>query len=200
MITISAALEAAQRSSPQTPSIGVTIGDWDVGIPRLRWTRWYASTSEALGPCAAAVAGDGALLRARIDAGTGTLFVSRVASPTQSSTFSAWTNGGTVSVAPRLGLSAAGTRALLAAVSGGTTIEVRESTDGGATFGSPLTVATAGATVQAVSCALRADGGPYRILTPQQAADYAQPLPLHPLCGGLAPEVAWRYLRRAAAE
>ncbi|OBJ83438.1 luciferase [Mycobacterium gordonae] len=45
-----------------------------------------------------------------------------------------------------------------------------------------------------------ADGGPYRILTPQQAADYAQPLPLHPLCGGLAPEVAWRYLQRATAE
>lgn len=48
--------------------------------------------------------------------------------------------------------------------------------------------------------ALRAEGGPYRILTPQQAADYAQPLPLHPLCGGLAPEVAWRYLRNATAQ
>ncbi|RUP04883.1 MAG: LLM class flavin-dependent oxidoreductase [Mycobacterium sp.] len=45
--------------------------------------------------------------------------------------------------------------------------------------------------------ALRAEGGPYRILTPQQAAGYPQPLPLHPLCGGLAPEVAWRYLQRA---
>lgn len=48
--------------------------------------------------------------------------------------------------------------------------------------------------------ALRAEDGPYRILTPQQAADYAQPLPLHPLCGGLAPEVAWRYLRDATAQ
>jgi len=45
--------------------------------------------------------------------------------------------------------------------------------------------------------ALRAEGGPYRILTPQQAAGYPQPLPLHPLCGGLAPEAAWRYLQRA---
>ena len=48
--------------------------------------------------------------------------------------------------------------------------------------------------------ALRAEDGPYRILTPQQAADYAQPLPLHPLCGGLAQEVAWRYLRDATAQ
>lgn len=143
---------------PQTPSVGVTIGDWDIGVPRLRWERWYASTAEALGPCAAAVAGDGALLRARIDAATGALLTQRVASPTESSTYSAWASAGTVSVAPRLGLSAAGTRALLATVSGGTTIEVRESTDSGATFGSPSTVATAGSTVQAVSCAVRADG------------------------------------------
>jgi len=161
MIAISPALEAAQRSTPQRPSVGVMIGDWDAGVPRLRWTRWYESITEALGPCAAAVAEDGALLRARIDAGTGALSVARVATPTASSTYSTWTSlggAGTVSVAPRLGLSAAGTRVLLATVSGGTTVEVRESADGGATFGTPSTVATAGSTVQAVSCAVRADG------------------------------------------
>ena len=50
--------------------------------------------------------------------------------------------------------------------------------------------------------ALRAEGGPYRIFTPDEAADYVRggrPLPLHPLCGGVAPEVAWPYLERAAA-
>lgn len=49
---------------------------------------------------------------------------------------------------------------------------------------------------------LRAEQGPYRVLTSQQAADYAgggRPLPLHPLCGGLPPEVAWPYLKRAVA-
>lgn len=161
MLAISPALEAAQQSMPQRPSVGVTIGDWDIGVPRLRWTRWYTSTAEALGPCAAAVAGDGALLRARIDAATGALLTQRVASPTESSTYSTWTSlggAGAVSVAPRLGLSAAATRALLATVPGGTNIEVRESTDSGATFGSPSTVATAGGAVQAVSCAVRADG------------------------------------------
>ncbi|GAB1816821.1 LLM class flavin-dependent oxidoreductase [Mycobacterium sp. MUNTM1] len=49
---------------------------------------------------------------------------------------------------------------------------------------------------------LRVDGGPYRIFTPDEAVDYVrggQLLPLHPLCGGVAPGVAWPYLERAAA-
>jgi alkanesulfonate monooxygenase SsuD/methylene tetrahydromethanopterin reductase-like flavin-dependent oxidoreductase (luciferase family) len=49
---------------------------------------------------------------------------------------------------------------------------------------------------------LRAENGPYRIFTPDEATDYlrgGRPLPLHPLCGGIAPEVAWPYLERAAA-
>lgn len=50
--------------------------------------------------------------------------------------------------------------------------------------------------------ALREEGGPYRIFTSDEATEYVrggQPLPLHPLCGGIAPDVAWPYLERAAA-
>ncbi|WP_371328087.1 LLM class flavin-dependent oxidoreductase [Mycobacterium sp. 1423905.2] len=50
--------------------------------------------------------------------------------------------------------------------------------------------------------ALRAENGPYRIVTAGEAAEYVRsgrPLPLHPLCGGLPPDAAWRYLQRAAA-
>jgi len=50
--------------------------------------------------------------------------------------------------------------------------------------------------------ALRAEGGPYRIFTSQDATDYVRsglPLPLHPLCGGVPPDVAWPYLECAAA-
>ena len=50
--------------------------------------------------------------------------------------------------------------------------------------------------------ALRAEDGPYRIFTPDEAADYVRGgrlLPLHPLCGGVPPDVAWPYLERAAA-
>lgn len=50
--------------------------------------------------------------------------------------------------------------------------------------------------------ALRAGDGPYRIFTPDEAVDYirsGRPLPLHPLCGGIPPDVAWRYLELAGA-
>jgi alkanesulfonate monooxygenase SsuD/methylene tetrahydromethanopterin reductase-like flavin-dependent oxidoreductase (luciferase family) len=48
---------------------------------------------------------------------------------------------------------------------------------------------------------LRSGDGPYRILTIAEAADQiraGRPLPLHPLCGGVAPDIAWRYLENAA--
>ncbi len=50
--------------------------------------------------------------------------------------------------------------------------------------------------------ALRDENGPYRILTSGEATDYVRGgrlLPLHPLCGGIPPDVAWPYLERAAA-
>jgi alkanesulfonate monooxygenase SsuD/methylene tetrahydromethanopterin reductase-like flavin-dependent oxidoreductase (luciferase family) len=49
---------------------------------------------------------------------------------------------------------------------------------------------------------LREVEGPYRIFTPDEAAAYirgGRPLPLHPLCGGIPPDVAWRYLKLAGA-
>jgi alkanesulfonate monooxygenase SsuD/methylene tetrahydromethanopterin reductase-like flavin-dependent oxidoreductase (luciferase family) len=45
---------------------------------------------------------------------------------------------------------------------------------------------------------MRAENGPYRILTPDQAIAQAKrgiPLLLHPLCGGLPPEIAWESLQ-----
>jgi alkanesulfonate monooxygenase SsuD/methylene tetrahydromethanopterin reductase-like flavin-dependent oxidoreductase (luciferase family) len=50
--------------------------------------------------------------------------------------------------------------------------------------------------------ALREEGGPYRIFTSDEATEYVRGgrlLPLHPLCGGVPPDVAWPYLERAAA-
>lgn len=49
---------------------------------------------------------------------------------------------------------------------------------------------------------LRAAEGAHRVVTSAEASELAVRhgmLPLHPLCGGVAPEVAWPYLRRAAA-
>ncbi len=45
--------------------------------------------------------------------------------------------------------------------------------------------------------ALREESGPYRVLTPEQAAEYIGThgvLPLHPLCGGCPPALAWETL------
>ncbi len=45
-----------------------------------------------------------------------------------------------------------------------------------------------------------ANGGAYRILSVEEAVAHTRkgaPLPLHPLVGGLPPEIAWRYLRVA---
>ena len=158
MRTLSATLLAEQRSASARPYLRVRLFDRDAGTIRLRWQRWYEG-SEPDGPCGAAVPADGSLLRARIDPSGGALSHQRVASPSESSDFTSWTSLGTVAVTPRLGLSAAGTRAMLATVrSDGVTVEVRESTDSGAGFGSSSAVATAGATATAVSCALQSDG------------------------------------------
>jgi alkanesulfonate monooxygenase SsuD/methylene tetrahydromethanopterin reductase-like flavin-dependent oxidoreductase (luciferase family) len=49
---------------------------------------------------------------------------------------------------------------------------------------------------------LRASSGAYRIMTIDEAKQFVsqgKPLPLLPLCAGLAPDVAWPYLKRAAA-
>lgn len=158
MRTLTPTLEAAQRTSSAAPHVRVRLADRDVGALRLRWTRVYEGV-EPDGPCGVAIPADGSLLRARVDPGTAALSHQRVASPGPGSDLTGWTGLGTVSGAPRLGLAAAGTRAFLATVrTNGVDIEVRESTDSGASFGSSSVVATTGATVEAVTCALQADG------------------------------------------
>ncbi len=49
---------------------------------------------------------------------------------------------------------------------------------------------------------LKAERGPYQILTPDEAAGYVtagRPLALQPLAGGIPPDLAWPYLEAAAA-
>ncbi len=151
-------LEAAQRSPSVQPYLRVQLHDRDVGSLRLRWRRVY-SGPEPDGPCAAAVAGDGALLRVRIDPSTGALTRQRVASPGPVSDYGSWTPVATVATGPRVGLAARGTRAMIASVrSDGVTVEVRESTDGGATFGAASAVAVASGMVTAVACSMAPDG------------------------------------------
>jgi alkanesulfonate monooxygenase SsuD/methylene tetrahydromethanopterin reductase-like flavin-dependent oxidoreductase (luciferase family) len=51
--------------------------------------------------------------------------------------------------------------------------------------------------------ALRAEGGAYRILTPDEAVEHVRThgvLALHPLCGGCPPELAWETLELVATK
>lgn len=140
------------------PYLRVQLHDRDVGSLRLRWRRVY-SGPEPDGPCAAAVAADGALLRVRIDSSTGALTRQRVASPGAVSGYGSWTPVATVAVGPRVGLAARGTRAMIASVrTDGVTVDVRESADGGATFGAASAVAVASGMVTAVACSMAPDG------------------------------------------
>ncbi|MXW35640.1 MAG: hypothetical protein F4Z60_08985 [Chloroflexi bacterium] len=155
---ISPTLEAARRSPSAKPYLRVLLHDRDVGSLRLRWRRVYTGM-EPDGPCAVAVAGDGALLRVRIDPSTGALTRQRIAAPGPDRDFRAWTAVATVAAAPRVGLAASGTRALIALVGAdGVRVEVRESSDGGATFGTPTVLAVAARAVTAVACSLGPDG------------------------------------------
>lgn len=49
---------------------------------------------------------------------------------------------------------------------------------------------------------LRVEGGAYRVVTVEEAVEMASSgaLTLHPMCGGIPPEVAWPYLARVADE
>lgn len=95
-------------------------------------------------------------MRARIDPSDGALYAQRVEAPSAESDFDVWTALGSVEAGAGLGLSAAGTRVLLATYED-SDVTVRESTDSGATFGVPSTVASAEG-VTAVACATDADG------------------------------------------
>jgi hypothetical protein len=155
MRTLPAPLLAAQKSRSAVPYLKVTVADRIGGIRRLAFSRLYTG-GEADGYHAAAMPGDGSLLRAR--ASGGRVFYQRVASPGSGSDFGSWTD---LEAAANTGvaLCAEGSRALLFFVdAGGTALKVRESTDNGATLGAAVTVATASGAVGWLAADVKANG------------------------------------------
>jgi hypothetical protein len=154
MRTLSSALLAAQKSSARLPYVKIEILDRVAGITRLNWARLY-SGSEPDFYHAAAVPGDGSLVRARVDPASYQLYRQRVASPAPGSDFSPWTAVCPVSSASGIALSSRGFRVLLFYVdTDQVTICVRESTDYGATFGSAVSITTAGASIGWLAAAI----------------------------------------------
>src|SRR3990170_3059469 len=155
MRTLPAPLLAAQKSASAAPYLKVVVSDRIGGAGRLASPRLYTG-SEPDGYHAAAMPGDGSLLRAR--ASGGRVYYQRVAGPGAGSNFSAWTD---LDAAANAGvaLCAEGSRALLFYVdSGGTILRLRESTDNGATLGSAVTVATASSAVGWLAADVKSNG------------------------------------------
>ncbi len=156
MRTLSSALLAAQRSASAVPYVQVRVCERIAHAVRLRWERLYTG-SEPESHHASTVPSDGSLLRARSTGGQ--LYYQRVASPGPGSNFSSWTSLASVSATAGLALTSRGSSVLLFSVhTDNVTIHVRASADSGATFGSPVTVATASGAVAWMAAALKSDG------------------------------------------
>jgi len=152
---VSSTLLAAQKEASAVPYVEVKASNRIAGVIRLRWERLYTG-SETDAYHAVARPSDGSLLRARVDPSAAKLYYQRTASPDEQSNFAAWSDFGTVSNAG-VALSSSGAKVLLAYVTGGNTIKVKDSSDNGATFGSAVTAATL-ASVAWLACALKSNG------------------------------------------
>ncbi len=153
MRSLSAALLAAQQSPSARPYVRVTVSDRTGGVARAPYQRLYTG-SEPDGPHAAALAGDGSLLRARIAGGQ--LHYQRVTSPGPGASFGTWAGLGPAQRS--VAMAALGAQVVLAYVASDGSVAVRDSVDYGASFGAPVTAVAAAAGAQHVALALRAGG------------------------------------------
>ena len=157
MRTLSPTLRAHQRGPNRLPHVRVILRSGRWGVPLLPWERLYRG-DEPDCPHALAVTGDGAVVRARNDAGA--LSLSRVPSPGPDSPWGTWTALGQTLADTGVALAARGSEVLLAFVaSGGRALMLRRSTDGGATWGAAQTLVRESAAIGWVALAIRASDG-----------------------------------------
>jgi len=155
MRTLLSALLAAQKKASGVPYVKVEVADSIGGVKRLEWQRLY-SGSEPDSYHAATMPTDGSLNRCRVDAGS--LYRQRVINPGPGSNFSSWTLVEACASAG-VALTSYGAAVLLFYVgTNGRTVYLRESSDYGATFGSPTTITTAASTVGWLAAALKSNG------------------------------------------
>ena len=90
MRILTSTLLEAQRSGSAVPHVRVAVSDSVAGVARPVFERLYQG-DEADHHHAAVCAGDGSLVRARVDPADSRLYVQRVRYPSRSSDFSSWT-------------------------------------------------------------------------------------------------------------
>jgi hypothetical protein len=155
MRTLLSALLDAQKKASGVPYVKVEVVDSIGGVKRLAWQRLY-SGSEPDSYHAATMPADGSLNRYRVDAGN--LYRQRVVDPGPDSGFDSWT---LVDACANAGvaLTSYGASLLLFYVgTNGRTIYLRESSDYGASFGSPTTITTPASAVGWLAAALKSNG------------------------------------------
>ena len=157
MKTLSSTLLAAQKSRSARPYVKAVLRDYYSEGARVRFERWYTG-AETDDPIASFAAADGALIRARNDGGT--LYVSRVASPSAGSTYSSWSSVETVFSGAGIALLRMPNDDLwlLYVETDHTTIELMVSTDDGATWGAGVAAITAGGNKDHLAAAANAGG------------------------------------------
>lgn len=140
MRDLSATLLAAQKAASRRPYVWVVVEDGAGLVSRIDWQRLYTGT-EADFYHALTLAGDGSLVRARVNPSDSGLYVQRVPNPGPGSNFSTWTWLSTVRQAG-VALSAQGTEVLLFYVPGvsQTTVYYYRSTDYGQSWAGPYSL------------------------------------------------------------
>ncbi len=132
MRALSATLLAAQRSASATPYVRVEVLDMLAGVARSPVVR-HSAAGEADGHHAACLAGDGALVRARV-AANGTLHVQRTSNPGAAASFNGWVDLGRAGTGCNIALCSHRAEVVLFFVDGAT-VYTRTSADNGATWG-----------------------------------------------------------------
>ncbi|MEX2372458.1 MAG: hypothetical protein WD800_01520, partial [Dehalococcoidia bacterium] len=154
MLPITSTLLDAARSPSAVPYVRVQVSDSDLGVPRLRFLRWYDG-DEVDGPAGIAAPADGSIVKTRVNDAE-ELLIQRIAVPAEESAWDAWTVLDDAEPGPGVGLHASGERVLIAYYDG-LAVRTRDSTDSGATWAAEASLVFTGGVV-AVACAVRADG------------------------------------------
>ena len=140
MRILTSTLLEAQRSGSAVPHVRVAVSDSVAGVARPVFERLYQG-DEANYHHAAVCAGDGSLVRARVDPADSRLYAQRVRYPSRSSDFSSWTQLNAASATANIamvGLEA--TLNIFYVNSRGTGLLRLESTNNGASWSAPITV------------------------------------------------------------
>jgi hypothetical protein len=161
MRDLSPTLLAAQKEASRRPYVKVVVEDGVGVVSRIDWQRLYTG-SEADYHHALTLAGDGSMVRARVEPPSSGLYYQRVPSPGQGSDFSSWTLL-SAAVPGGVALSAQGAEVLLFFVPGSNRDSVfyYRSTDYGQNWVGPYNRAapSPGTDVVWLAAAHRPDGG-----------------------------------------